>query len=56
MIVIGENPRNIQKKKKNEFGNQGKIPRLVVLPSTRLRMDTDSFPVSENIENKPDLS
>ena len=28
---MGENPRNIQKKKKNEYEKQGKIPRLVTL-------------------------
>ena len=43
-----------RKTKSNEI--KEKIPRLVALPSTRLRkVEAGCFPVSENTENKPDL-
>ena len=35
-------------KYKNECQNQGKIPRLVALPSPFYEMAADCFPVSEN--------
>ena len=43
-----------RKTKSNEI--KEKIPRLVALPSPRLRkVEAGCFPVSENTENKPDL-
>ena len=50
MMGIGEKPWNVQK------AIQGKIPRLIALPSPpSTKLFADCFPVSENTENKPDL-
>ena len=39
-----------------QYEKQGKIPRLVTLPSPpSTKMEADCFPVSEHTENKPDL-
>ena len=53
MMGMREKARNIQKKKKNEYENQGKM----WLPSNNpiYEMEADCFPVPENTENKPDL-
>ena len=50
MMGIGEKPRNIQKTKQRK-----KFP--IWLPSHPpiYKMEADSFPMSENTENKPDL-
>ena len=51
MMGMGEKPRNIQNTQTKE-----KFPVWLLSHSPVYEMEADCFPVSENTENKPDLS
>ena len=51
MMGVGEKTRNTKEKTKNKE----QIPRLVTLPSPRLRKRPTVFRCPKNTENKPDL-
>ena len=53
-MCVGDGRKKPETKAKTNK-NKEKIPRLVALPSPFYNMEADSFPVSENAENKPDM-